>query len=244
MNHKFSVFLLLIFSNWSVYAQKDEREICGTLVDAKGRTIEKARVWIESNNAVPSDILYTYESDNKGRFCLPVYARSGTSLLVMTSFPIPADSIPILEIPVNVGILKQRMSNSLKKVVVQRNKKIDIGSVKVLLRYSVVNFEILKPDGSPAYTSHQDWKKLFFQLFDSKGRQWIGTSISDEEIACCVDKEMSRIRLSVPDGKWSLQAGRATIENSRGVKGTFFTSPLITINFDKKKQLLVRVVVK
>jgi hypothetical protein len=163
---------------------------------------------------------------------------------MMTSFPIPAESVPLLEIPSNAIVLKQRMNDALQKVTVQENKKINIGSVKVLLRYSIINLEILKSDGSPAYTKQQDWRRLIFQLLDSKGEKWAGMSLSDEKIVRCVDKQRSRIRLAVPDGKWSIQIGTATIENSQGVKKPFFTSPLITVNFDKKKLLSARIIVK
>lgn len=219
-----TIIFFVLFGTCFTFAQDAEiYTITGRVVDDFGKPISEATATIapvtdktECFDCI-SEVKDFTETD--GKFTLKIYRKKLASAehFLWITVDEGRDFLGTLDAPFYF-LRKQDISFNGKLVILGKNKKIDIGDVKVQIRYgkAVLDFSSYFTK-SKINKDTWDWGDFFINIITAKKAKSVHFSgISQEQIRRYVDKTTSKLKISIPEGKWKIEIVRGyPIQNLR-----------------------------
>jgi hypothetical protein len=190
--------------------------IAGTVVDEKGRSVNRAKITFDTLGVAQEKSCWAKEhellTDGAGHFLLQEHCDITNRTIVL--FTTAAPGLGDAEFPIFAPFWPELRKNDPRfaglRVELKGNQKLlDLGKIPVQVWYNRVELFVTNKEGKPYYKSEDDWANFELIVRDKNGVAVgnEGLSTFDRERSVRVDR--GSVNLALPEGTWTLELLRS-----------------------------------
>ena len=198
--------LMVLLSGFGALdAQRKEYHyaVRGRVVDHQGKPIRGAVVYLDPMKGV--DQAFGYTTDESGTFRLEETTNIARKRRILyVAAPLPKQAISLIFPPYN---LLPRLTGRqfAGKRLVMRRAEVNLGDVRVQVRYGAVKVRLIGCANNPLLTTSEPWRFLWFRVRDQSNKSVTESTLSQDDIARAVDLAESAVVLALPEGLWRVE---------------------------------------
>ena len=203
---------LILFSFVTAYGQnEDYYTITGRVVNENGKPNSDAGVWVEPvvyNSKQFDRFIEGVGTDIEGRFTKKIVKNKFTSnrdYFLFVTVDTNLDALTTVAPPF-VRVREHDKTYDGKFIKLGNKDLIDVGDVKVQFWYGQANLNFAdyfkKKNINP---SERGWRGLYIQVRNAKGYLVYASTLSISDIQKYVDQANSKVKISLPEGKWKIE---------------------------------------
>jgi hypothetical protein len=211
MNKYFFMIIIVLLAVFHGAAQKHYlARISGTVVNEKDGAVKAAITFdipqgLQEKDCWAKDT--TVVTDSEGRFVLEEHCTLKNREISL--FIMPTTGLDFLQLPVRppywTGLQESDSKFAGIKVRLEGNQHVDIGKVRVPIKFGRMELFVLRRDGLPLYKTRDEWSRFILVVRDEKGNAVGDQALSIRDIESSVKPERGALMLALPEGIWTLE---------------------------------------
>jgi len=227
------VLIPLLLHLGSAVADEGKITLTGRVIDAQGKPV--AGALITAHPPLPrGDLVVFNEADGTGRFRFETVS-STPAILYITS-PLPNDAYLPITPPFDRRLKEMSRSFRGTEVRFKKNETIDLGDVRVQVRYMRVLLYLQNPDGEPLIGTREAWEDVWIRIKDIRQRIISESGLSRKDLRS-IHLDQATMPLALPQGVWLVEASLS------GAEGPWFssTSKLVIDRSERPPTITIKV---